>query len=107
MSGTITPLEYNCVVRPDPVEEKTKGGLYIPDEVRDRDQAAAEYGTIEAVSPGAFVYEAGGEVIDMRDMAKPGARVAFVRYSGAWLEDHGVRVMKDKDVVAVLEAGNG
>lgn len=101
MSG-ITPIEYNVVVRPDVVEAKTKGGLYLSDEVVERDQSGMTRGTLVAVSPMAFTFD------DWPDgMAKPevGQRVAFVRYAGTLVpgadgEDY--RVMKDKDVLAVL-----
>ena len=97
----IKPLEYNVVIRPDEVEEKTKGGLYIPENTRDREGAAAFTGTLLSYSDGAFQYEAGGNWLDHAPAI--GARVLYVRYAGVWWEEKGVRVMKDKDVVAVIE----
>ena len=59
-SGVI-PVEYNIIVRPDPVEEKTKGGLYIPDEHREREEWASTKATVMAMSPMAFRKTANGD----------------------------------------------
>ena len=48
-SSGITPIEYNVVVKPEKVEEQTKGGLYIPDSSHDTDQHGHQRGIIDAV----------------------------------------------------------
>ena len=53
----LEPTEYNVLVKPDKVEEKTKTGIYVPDMVREKEQAAAQRGVIVAMSPLAFTYE--------------------------------------------------
>jgi chaperonin GroES len=99
----IQPVEYNLVVRPEKVADKTAGGLHIPDTIRDRDQYGEHKGTILAVSPMAFSFEEWPQ-----DMPKPqpGQRIVFIKYAGTLVkggdgEDY--RVMKDKDVLAVME----
>ena len=101
MSGT-TPIEYNVVVKPERVEEQTKGGLYMPDEVREKDQYGEFKGELVAISPMAFLFDEWPE-----DEPKPqvGQRVVFVRYAGTLVvgndgEDY--RIMKDKDVLGVM-----
>jgi len=98
----ITPIEYNVVVRPEKVAEKTAGGVYMPDDVREKDQYGEYKGVLVAVSPMAFSFEEWPE-----DAPKPnvGNHVAFVRYAGTLVEGNDgedYRVMKDKDVLAVL-----
>ncbi len=101
MSG-ITPIEYNVVVKPERVEEQTKGGLYVPDGVREKDQYGEFKGTLVALSPMAFSFDEWPE-----DEPKPhvGQRVVFVRYAGTLVkgdDDEDYRIMKDKDILGVL-----
>ncbi len=100
MSG-ITPIEYNVVVLPDKAEEKTSGGLYIPQDKQSRDQGAAQTGKLVAISPMAFSFDEWPE-----DEPKPKVsdRVVFVRYAGASIESNGedYRIIKDKDILGVL-----
>lgn len=100
----ITPIEYKVLVKPTEVVEKTKGGILLPDIVKEKDQHASMEGVIEAVSPFAFSYEewpAGAR------KPKAGDLVVFSRYSGINIKgnDGGeYRLMNDKDIVAVREA---
>lgn len=97
----IEPLEYNVVVRPEKVEDQTRGGIYIPDEVKERDQYGHHRGEMVAASPMAFSFDDWPP-----DLPKPevGQTVIFVKYAGTLVpgrdgEDY--RVMKDKDVLGV------
>lgn len=94
----ITPLEYKVLVRPVEVEQRTKGGILLPDETKERDQHAAMEGEVTAISPLAFSYE--------KDAPTPalGDTVIFARYSGINVtgkDGVAYRLMNDKDVVAV------
>lgn len=98
----IIPVEYKVVVRPRKADEKTKGGIVLPEQVVDKDQHAAMEGEIVAVSPFAFSYE---EWPMGARKPREGDRVLFARYSGITQRGaDGVeyRIMNDKDIVAVL-----
>lgn len=99
----LRPIEYNVVVKPDPVEEKTAGGIIIPINKTERDKLAIDEGTLVAVSPHAFSY---ADWPEGEEPPKPGARVMFARYAGSLHERNGVeyRILKDKDLVAVVES---
>lgn len=93
----IEPLEYNCVVLPAKVEERTKGGLIRPDELREREQWAEIQGTLIAAAPAAFD--------DFGAKPNLGDTVIHARHAGAMVRGRdGVeyRVCKDKDIVAVM-----
>ncbi len=101
-SSGLLPMEFNVVIALDPTQEKTAGGIIMPASKTDRDEMAMDEGTIEAASPHAFTYaEWPAEVRQPR----PGDRVLFARYAGALHERGGAkfRVVKDKDIVAVVE----
>lgn len=97
----LRPLEFNILVRQDPVEEKTKGGLMLPMETQDKAKHHAQRGTIVALSPMAF-----NEDIwpPDADRPKPGDRVVYAQHAGTWIKEAGeeFRMMKDRDVLAVI-----
>lgn len=95
-------MEYNCVIRMDPTESKTPGGIIIVDTKKDRDELATDEGTLIALSPLAFSYADWPEGVDQ---PKAGDRVLFAQYAGRIWERGGVkyRLIKDKDVVAVID----
>lgn len=99
----IIPTEYRVLIRPVTVDEKTKGGIIVPDQTRERDQYAVQEGEIVAVSPLAFTYHEPWP----EEAAKPttGDRVIFAKYAGSTRKGRdGVeyRVINDRDIVAVL-----
>ena len=101
MSG-IKPIEYNVVVKPERVEEKTTGGLYIPQDTQEKDQYGEFKGTLVALSPMAFSFD---EWPENEPKPQVGDRVVFVRYAGTLVQgDDGedYRIMKDKDVLGVM-----
>jgi chaperonin GroES len=102
----ITPLGFAVVVRLDPVEEKTKGGIIIPDSIKDADELSAQEGTLVAAAPAAFDYCSNWPE---GYLPEPGARVLFKRYDG-WLhkrDGETFRILEDKSIVAVVREPNG
>jgi chaperonin GroES len=96
----ITPLDLRIVVKPDPVEEVTKGGIILADTTKDRAKYAGTQATFLAAGENAF-----GEWGVTARKPKPGDRVLFAQYSGA--EHKGADgeryvVMNDKDLLAVI-----
>ena len=98
----LSPVEYNIVVRMDPVEEKTASGLYLPQTKTERDELAADEGTIVAVSPHAFSYAEWGDA----QPPKVGDRILMAQFDGRIWKRGGqtYRLIKDKSVIAVVEA---
>jgi len=98
----ITPVEFNVLIKQQVVEEKTRMGLIKPADVVDREKASQTRGVIVAISPMAFnedVWPAG------QDRPTPGQQVAFARFAGTFidgLDGEEYRVIKDKDIVAVI-----
>jgi chaperonin GroES len=100
----ILPTEYKALVKPIKVDEKTKGGIILPDEHKDREQFAQMQGILIAVSPLAFTYADRSDWGDA-ERPKPGDRVMFAKFAGAAVkgkdgEDY--RIINDKDISAVL-----
>jgi len=96
LSG-IRPVEYKVLVRPDKVEERTKGGLYMPDTTAEKEQFAVTMGVLVAKSPQAFT--------DLPDVAV-GARVVFDRYAAKKVTGRdGAEywIMKDSNIAAEMK----
>ena len=91
------PLHDRVVVRRLEGEEKTKGGIIIPDTAKEKPQE----GEVVAVGPGARD-EAGNVVaIDL----SAGDRVLFGKWSGSEVTIDGeeLLIMKESDIMGVLE----
>jgi chaperonin GroES len=91
------PLHDRIVIRRIEGEDKTKGGIIIPDTAKEKPQE----GEVAAVGPGARD-EAGKLVpVDLR----AGDRVLFGKWSGTEVKIDGeeLLIMKESDVMGVIE----
>lgn len=98
----IEPLEYHVIVKPEEVAEKTAGGLYKPQDLREREQWSETRGVLVAVSPIAFNFEGDAPKPDLGDV------VMFKRHSGTLTKGvDGVeyRIVSDKDIIGVMRHG--
>lgn len=94
----IEPVEFRCVVRLDPKEKVTAGGVHIPEMRRDRDQMAATEGTLLAIGGNAFQDWTGRKPV-------VGDRIMVSKYAGITREADPtdlIRVVNDKEILAVL-----
>ena len=91
------PLHDRVVIRRLEGEERTKGGILIPDTVREKPQE----GEVVAVGPGARDETGKRTPLDL----KPGERVLFGKWSGSELKIDGeeLLIMKESDVMGVIE----
>ena len=92
------PLHDRIVIRRLEGEEKTKGGIIIPDTAKEKPQE----GEVVAVGPGAR--DEAGKMIPI-DL-KAGDRVLFGKWSGTEVKIDGeeLLIMKESDVMGVLES---
>ncbi len=93
----IRPLGDRLVVRRLEAEEKTAGGIIIPDTAKDKPQE----GEVVAVGPGARDESGKYVAIDV----KVGDIVLFTKWGGNEIKVDGteVVVLKESDVIGVLE----
>jgi len=91
------PLHDRIVIRRVDAEEKTKGGIIIPDNAQEKPQE----GEVVAVGPGAR--DEGGKLVPV-DL-KAGDRILFGKWSGTEVKIDGeeLLIMKESDVMGVLE----
>jgi chaperonin GroES len=91
------PLHDRVVVRRVEAEEKTAGGIIIPDTAKEKPQQ----GEIIAVGPGARDENGKIQPLDV----KVGDRVLFGKWSGTEVRIDGedLLIMKESDIMGVLE----
>ena len=90
------PLHDRVVVRRLDAEEKTKGGIIIPDSAQEKPQQ----GEITAVGPGGR--DEAGKLIPLD--VKEGDKVLFGKWSGTEVKIDGdeLLIMKESDIMGIL-----
>ncbi|MFZ5768604.1 MAG: co-chaperone GroES [Bacillota bacterium] len=94
----LKPLADRVVVKPITQEERTKGGIVLPDTAKDKPQE----GEVVAVGPGRILDN--GNRVEME--VKVGDRVIFSKYSGTEVKIEGEEylIMRESDILAVKQA---
>ncbi|MDM9623307.1 co-chaperone GroES [Rhizobium sp. S96] len=92
------PLHDRILVRRVASEEKTKGGIIIPDTAKEKPQE----GEVIAVGPGARNDAGQIQALDV----KAGDRILFGKWSGTEIRINGedLLIMKESDVMGIIEA---
>ncbi|RWB21815.1 MAG: co-chaperone GroES [Mesorhizobium sp.] len=91
------PLHDRILVRRIEVDEKTAGGIIIPDTAKEKPQE----GEVIAVGPGARDDSGQLQPLDV----KVGDRILFGKWSGTEIKLNGedLLIMKESDVLGVME----
>ena len=93
------PLHDRVVVRRLDEDERSKGGIIIPDTAKEKPMQ----GEVVAVGPGARNEQGVVSPLDV----KAGDRVLFVKWSGTEVKLDGeeLLIMKESDIMGVVEGG--
>ena len=93
----IRPLQDRVIVKRLEEEEKTKGGIIIPDTAKEKPQE----GKVIAVGKGKMTDE--GKLIPLD--VKVGDKILFGKYSGTEIKIEGEEhlIMKEEDILGVIE----
>lgn len=95
--STLKPLNDRIVVKAVKPEEKTSGGIILPDSAQEKPQEAE----VVAVGPGKTLDN--GKVVKIE--LKPGDRIIYAKYGGTEvkLDDNEYVILRQDDVLAVKE----
>jgi chaperonin GroES len=93
----IRPLQDRVIVRRLEEEEKTKGGIIIPDTAKEKPQE----GKVIAVGKGKVTEE--GKLIPLD--VKVGDKILFGKYSGSEIKIGGEEhlIMREEDILGIIE----
>jgi chaperonin GroES len=96
----IKPLGERIVVRRELAEEKTAGGIVLPDSAKDKPQR----GTVLAVGPGKMLKDGTRRALQV----KKGDKILFTSWAGDEFKGRStgdqVLLMREEDVLAVVDA---
>jgi len=87
----VTPLHDRVIVKPAPAEEKTAGGIIIPDTAKEKPQR----GVVIAAGPGKK---------DEPVTVKVGDTVLYGKYAGTeiTIEGEDLMIMRESDILAIV-----
>jgi chaperonin GroES len=93
------PLHDRVVIRRLDAEEKTSGGIIIPDTAQEKPMQ----GEVVAAGPGARNEQ--GEIVALD--VKSGDRILFGKWSGTEVKLDGeeLLIMKESDIMGIIEGG--
>ena len=93
----LKPLGDKVIVEILDAEEKTKGGIVLPDTAKEKPQE----GKVIAVGTGKTL--SNGKIVS--PSVKPGDRIIFGKYSGneVEVEDHEYLIVNEDDILAVVK----
>ncbi len=92
----IKPLADRVVIKPSAAEEKTKGGIILPDTAKEKPVV----GEVVAAGPGRKGED--GKIVPME--LKVGDKVLYGKYSGTevTVDGHEYLIMRESDIFAVV-----
>ena len=101
MAAKLQPLGDRVVVRPAAKEEVTKGGIVLPDTVKEKPQE----GKVIAVGPGRLTDEGKRIVMDV----KVGDTVIYAKYGGTEIkeDDEELMILMESDILAKRTSKKG
>jgi len=96
-SSNIKPLADRVLVRPQEREERTKGGIVLPDTAKEKPQM----GKVLAAGPGRLLEN--GQRVAME--VKEGDTILFSKYAGTEIKVDGEELLliNERDILAVVE----
>ncbi|MEC7855389.1 MAG: co-chaperone GroES [Candidatus Neomarinimicrobiota bacterium] len=96
MGLSLKPLSDRVVVEPAAAEEKSSGGIILPDTAQEKPQQ----GTVVAAGPGKI--SDSGTLVEMS--VKSGDKILYGKYSGTEVNVAGTDyiIMRESDILAIM-----
>jgi chaperonin GroES len=93
----LRPLQDRVIVKRVEEEEKTKGGIIIPDSAKEKPQE----GKVVAVGKGRVLEDGSQRALDV----KAGDKILFSKYAGTEIKIEGEEhlILREDDILAVVE----
>ncbi|NLX05217.1 MAG: co-chaperone GroES [Phycisphaerae bacterium] len=93
----IRPLDDRILVKQSEAEEKTAGGIVLPDTAKEKPQQ----GTVVAAGPGKTLKDGARGPMEV----KPGDKIYYGKYAGTDVEIDGQKyvILRESDVLGVVE----
>lgn len=96
----LKPLADRVIIKKIEAEEKTAGGIVLPDTAKEKPQQ----GEVLAVGPGKFDDKGVRQPMEV----KAGDRVLFAKYSGTEVKIDGIEylILSERDILAIVSSNS-
>lgn len=103
----LKPLGDRVLVKPEPMEQKTAGGILLPGNATNKEKPMR--GVVVAIGPGKRITQGDGEKRIAIEGVEVGSRVFYSKYAGNEItlnfgEEDALVVLREEDLLAVEEA---
>ena len=95
----IVPVDTKILIKPEEIEERTEGGIILPQQAKEKDQWAQQKGILIALGGTAFESWKGR-------LPVVGETVYYTKYAGCGVDGNDgakYRICQDEDIAAIIE----
>jgi len=101
------PMNWKVLIQPNEIKAETKGGILLPDKVKENEQILTAHGTVMAVGELAYRERDTGERWKQEIVPQVGDKVTYGKYAGQKIVVNNVRflLLNDDEITAILPDG--
>ena len=101
------PMNWKVLIQPNEIKAETKGGILLPDKVKENEQILTAHGTVMAVGELAYRERETGERWKQEIVPQVGDKVTYGKYAGQKIVVNNVRflLLNDDEITAILPDG--
>ena len=98
------PMNWKVLIQPNEIKAETKGGILLPDKVKENEQILTAHGTVCAIGELAYRDRDTGQSWRMTRLPKIGDQVTYGKYAGQAIVVQNVRflLLNDDEITAIL-----
>ena len=98
------PMNWKVLIQPNDIKAETKGGILLPDKVKENEQILTAHGTVMAVGELAYRERETGERWKQEIVPQVGDKVTYGKYAGQKIVVNNVRflLLNDDEITAIL-----
>ena len=101
------PMNWKVLIQPNEIKAETKGGILLPDKVKENEQILTAHGTVMAIGELAYRERETGERWKQEIVPQVGDKVTYGKYAGQKIVVNNVRflLLNDDEITAILPDG--
>ena len=101
------PMNWKVLIQPNDIKAEPKGGILLPDKVKENEQILTAHGTVMAVGELAYRERETGERWKQEIVPQVGDKVTYGKYAGQKIVVNNVRflLLNDDEITAILPDG--
>tara|TARA_R100000081_G_C4801819_1_gene164703 strand:- start:57 stop:455 length:399 start_codon:yes stop_codon:yes gene_type:complete len=98
------PMNWKVLIQPNDIKAETKGGILLPDKVKENEQILTAHGTVCAIGELAYRERDTGEKWKQEVVPQVGDKVTYGKYAGQKIVVNNVRflLLNDDEITAIL-----